>query len=96
MINLKGDKPKVCPFLEPLVTDHSECPMKMQNGQNAPNIVELLRYILQTPEDLKGFVKFSVQVEGLNVTGYRPGHGPIVTCELFITNPLASYTIQVI
>ncbi len=69
--------------------------MQMQNGQNTPNIVELLSKILQTPEVVKGFLNFAVKMEGINVTGCRPGHEPTATCELLIVNPIASFTTQV-
>ncbi len=69
--------------------------MQMQNGQNAPNFAELLRNILRTPEDVKGFLNFAVQMEGINVTGCKPGHEPTATCELLIVNPIASFTTQV-
>ncbi len=69
--------------------------MQMQNGQNAPNIVELLSFILQTPEDVKGFLNFAVQMEGINVANCRAGPGSVATCELLMVNPMASFTIQV-
>ncbi len=82
-------------FLKLLADDYSECPIQMQNGQNALDIVELLRNILRTPEDVKGFLNLAVQVEGINVTGCRTGPGSIATCELLMVNPCASFTIQV-
>ncbi len=78
-----------------LADDYSDCPMQMQNGQNAPNIVELLSFILQTPEDVKGFLNFAVQMEVINVTDCRPDYGSTATCELLVVNPIASFTIQV-
>ncbi len=53
-------------LLKFLADDYSECPMQMQNGLNAPNIVELLSYTLRTPDDVKGFLNFAVQMEEMN------------------------------
>ncbi len=75
--------------------DYSECQTRMENGHNAPSIDEQLSYILQTPADVKGFLNFAVQVEGISVTGCRPDYGSITVCELLIINPMASFTIQV-
>ncbi len=69
--------------------------MQMENGHNAPDIAELLRNILRTLEDVKGFLNFAVQMEGINVTGCRPGHEPTASCELLMVNPIASFTTQV-
>ncbi len=82
-------------FIAFLADDYSECAMQMENGHNAPDIAELLRNILRTPEDVKGFLNFAVQMEGINVTDCRAGPGSVATCELLMVNPLASFTIQV-
>ncbi len=67
----------------------------MENGFKAVNVVDQLSFILQTPEDVKGFLNFAVQMEGINVTDCRSGRGSIATCVLLIINPMASFTIQV-
>ncbi len=67
----------------------------MENGFKAANVVDQLSFILQTPGEVKGFSNFAVHVEGINVTDCTSGRGSIATCELLITNPLASFTIQV-
>ncbi len=67
----------------------------MGNGFKAANVVDQLSFILQTPEDVKGFSNFAVHVEEINVTDCRSGRGSIATCVLLIINPLASFTIQV-
>ncbi len=67
----------------------------MENGFKATNVVDQLSHILQTPEEVKGFLNFAVHVDGINVTNCISGRGSIATCELLITNPLASFTIQV-
>ncbi len=77
---------------KPLGDDSSECQMQTENS---PYVVEQLRYILQTPEDAKGFVNFAVEVEGLNLTNCRPGLRSIATCQLLIVNPMASFKTQV-
>ncbi len=82
-------------FLKLLANDYSACQTQMENGFKAANVVDQLNYILQTSEDIKGFLNFAVHVEGINVTDCISGRGSIATCELLITNPLASFTIQV-
>ncbi len=82
-------------FLKLLANDYSACQTQMKNGFKATNFVDQLSYILQTPEEVKGFSNFAVNVEGINVTDCASGRGSIATCQLLITNPLASFTIQV-
>ncbi len=68
---------------------------QVKQSFKATNVVDQLSHILQTPEEVKGFLNFAVHVEGINLTNCLSGHGSIATCALLITNPLASFTIQV-
>ncbi len=81
--------------LKPLADDYPECQMQMENGSNTHNVTRQLSYILQTPEYIKGFSNFAVQVEGLNVMDCRLDHWFTAACELRIINPRAQYTLQV-
>ncbi len=81
--------------LKPLADDYPECQMQMKNGSNTHSVTRQLNHILQTPEYIKGFSSFAVQIEGLNVTDCTLDHWFFAACELHIINPRAAYTIQV-
>ncbi len=81
--------------LKPLADDHPECLMQMEIGSNTHNVTRQLSHNLQTPEYIKGFSNFAVQVEGLNVMDCRLDHWFTATCELRIIHPREQYTIQV-
>ncbi len=79
-----------------LVDGYLECQAQMENGTSAHNATKQLVHILQTPEDVKGFFNFALQVEGFNVTDCRLDHLFIGACKLLVLNPTAAYIIQVL